>query len=130
MEKRPDSLFQVLVDAKLEPVRERAKSGDADAMIELACHVKDGRHTRSNSKLALQIVDVALANREKFRCPESLWYGLICKTELVEEEAAEPIFVELIRHMTSSPSEKWDFFYLAHAVQWLESNRLDREAGN
>ncbi len=130
METQQATAFNMLVDARLEPVRERAKGGDVDAMVQLACHLKDGKDTRNNGKLALQLVEHALANRQKILWPENLWYALVCKTELVEEDEAAPLFVELIRHMTGLPVEKWDFFYLSHAVQWLESHRLDREAGH
>lgn len=123
-------MFDVLVDAKLEPIREQAKLGNFDAMVELAGHIKDGKLTRSNEKLALQIFDHVLANREKVLCPENIWYTLIWKTQLVDEADAEPIFVELIQNMTCLPLEKWDFFYLSHAVQWLGSFRLDLEKGN
>lgn len=123
-------MFDVLVDTHLEAFRDWAKGGDFDAMVTLAGHLQEGKHTRRNEKLALKILDHVLERKAEITFPEVYWNALGWKSQLVDEETAEQIYLELIRDMTRYPLEKWVFHHLGHAVQWLESFHLDRETGN
>lgn len=123
-------MFDVLVDTRLEAFRDWAKGGDFDAMVTLAGHLQEGKHTRRNEKLALKILDHVLERKAEITFPVVYWNALGWKSQLVNEETAAQIFVELIQDMTSYPLEKWDISYLSYAVQSLENLRLDRETGN
>ena len=133
MEKQNSSLFDVIIDSNIEELRQQAKNGDFDAMIELGGHIADGHLTRKNEKLALTIFNYALENKDRIRSNPSLCNALIWKIQIIQdtdEAEAASLCIEVIRHITSLPIEHWSFDYLNSAIEWLECYKINYETGN
>lgn len=114
-------MFDVVVDAQILGVRERAKCGNFDSMVALGGYIQQGKYTRRNENLALEIFDHVLTRKTEIPFPETVWDAICWKSHLVGNAARKELFIELIRHMVNFPPEEWDFEQLVGAIYWLEN---------
>lgn len=125
------SAFDVIVGDDILSMREAAKSGDLYCMARLGSFIQIGFQTRKNEKLALEIYDYVLSQREKISRNEILWGILNAKIHLhadrEEYEIVDQICIDLIQDVTSHPPESWDHQKILSAAKWLHDRKTERD---
>ncbi|MCG8328571.1 MAG: hypothetical protein MI974_12840 [Chitinophagales bacterium] len=117
-------MLDVIVDAEIADVRERAVNGNLDSITYLATCIQKGFYTPKNTDRALALFNYVIARKEEIVHKETYWNALCQKTyihgERGENEVIDQLALELIRDIVKYDPCEWDYGRLRSSVRWLE----------
>ncbi len=116
-------MFDVIVDAEIVEVRERANQGNFDSMVYLATCIQKGIHTAKNPARALDIFNYLIARKKDLAFNETYWDALCQKSQIhaerQEHHIVDELSLEMVRHIVTTNPTEWDYRRLEGAVKWL-----------
>jgi len=116
-------VLDILVDSEIQGMRDRAKSGDFDAMIAVVTHMMRGHKTPRNIEKSEQVVRHIIANKDQVE-PHLFWDALCLLAEIQvhqhHDQAADQTALELVRNMVLAPPSQWNFSQLFSAVDRIQ----------
>lgn len=116
-------LFNVITDAAIADIRERAKNGNFDSMVLMGTYIQKGMYTPKNPDLALQIFDYVINHKTAIPFPDTYCKALCQKSHLHalrdENEQVDETALELVRYIVQLPPHEWDHEKLESATEWL-----------
>lgn len=124
-------MLDVIVDAEIAEIRERARKGNLDSITYLATCIQRGLHTAKNTELALSLFNYVIARKKDIVHKETYWNALCQKTHIHTKEGEKGIVdglaLELIRDIVKYDPKEWDYGRLESSVRWLRHRYEEQE---